>query len=101
MAFHFQDEIGQMKGHGHYWQVKSVEDGGRKFVAVAMAGDKPIDGKEAAFVLDAQCRQWLEGKRVEHAPFKPADKRYLTWCYRNDQRLVMLLSDDASLDALK
>jgi hypothetical protein len=29
-----------------------------------MAGDKPLDGKEAAFELDPNCQQWQAGKRV-------------------------------------
>ncbi len=98
---HIQDEIGQMKGHGHFWQVKSVAEKGRKFVALGMAGDKPLDGKEATFVLDPKCEQWYAGKRVEQAPLQPGDKRYLTWCYRNDQRVAMLIADDASLEAVK
>jgi hypothetical protein len=98
---HFQDEICQMKGHGHFWQVKSVDEKARKFVAVAMAGDKPLDGKEAGFELDSACQYWQAGKRVEQAPLQPGDKRYLTWCQRNEQRRVMLVADDASLEALK
>lgn len=97
---HFQDELCQMKGHGHYWQAKVVLDDGGTFTAVAMAGDKPLDGKEVAFNLDPSCRVWQGGKRVERATFK-ADKRYLTWCYRKDQRVVMLMADDASLEAIK
>ncbi len=77
-----------MKGHGHYWQVKSVDDKERKFTAIGMAGDKPLDAKEATFVLDPKCQQWQGGKRVEQAALQPGDKRYLTWCSRDDQRVV-------------
>src|SRR5439155_19895282 len=38
---HFQDEIGQMKGHGHAWQLLAAD--GTGFTARVMAGDKPVD----------------------------------------------------------
>ena len=37
---HFQDEMCQMKGHGHAWEVTKVIVGG--FAARGMAGEKPI-----------------------------------------------------------
>jgi len=98
---HMQDELSQMKGHGHCWQVKTVVEKDRQFSAVGLAGDKPLDGKEATFVLDPQCQVWQAGQRVQQATLQPGDKRYLTWCYRKDQRVVHLLADEASLEALK
>src|SRR5947209_16846317 len=51
---HFQDEIGQMKGHNHAWQVETVTADG--CTARVMAGDKPLDDKTATVTLDKTCR---------------------------------------------
>ena len=98
---HFQDEICQMKGHGHFWQIKSVAKDAASCTAVAMAGDKALDGKELAFRIDPKCKTWRAGQVDEKFPFGVADKIYLTWCLEKDQRNVMLASDDASLEAIK
>src|SRR5262249_38078434 len=96
---HFQDEIGQMKGHGHYWRIRSVNAKG--FTAVGMAGDKPLDGKEVAFTLDPKSRIWKAGKIVEAMPYAADDKVLLTWVLRGEDRVAVLMTDDASLDAIK
>jgi hypothetical protein len=96
---HFQDEIGQMKGHGHAWKVRSVS--ARGFVAVGMAGEKPIDGRELAFDLDSRCRVWKAGKVVEGLPYAAADRVLLTWVLRGKQRVAVLVTDDASLESIQ
>jgi hypothetical protein len=96
---HFQDEIGQMKGHGHAWKVRSVSDG--RFVAVAVAGDKPLDGKELTFDLDPKCRVWKAGKVVKAMPYAAGDRVLMTWVLRDRKRIAVLVTDDASLKALE
>jgi hypothetical protein len=97
---HFQDELCQMKGHGHVWEVrKLLEDGG--FVARVLAGDKPLDDKELAFQIDPKCKAWRAGKPAEKPTLGVGDRVYLTWCLRDDRRVVVLVADDASLDAVK
>jgi gluconolactonase len=98
---HFQDELCQMKGHGHVWEVRSVAAEGREFTARVLAGDKPLDDKVLSFRLDANGRHWRGGKAVENPQLRPGERLYLTWAYREGQRLVLLTVDEASLDALK
>src|SRR5258707_873761 len=88
-----------MKGHGHVWEVRSTEDGG--FTARVLAGDKPLDDKEPAFRLDPKCTAWRGGKVVDRPDLRVGDRVYLTWCQRDDRRVVVLVADDASLDAVK
>jgi hypothetical protein len=96
---HFQDEIGQMKGHGHIWEVLSVDEKG--FTAHVRAGDRPLDGKEHAFTIDPRCERWRAGKLDEkHRPAK-GDRLYLTWVSQEDGRVVKLLTDEASLEAIR
>ena len=97
---HFQDEISQMKGHGHYWKVTSVTNP-TSFVAQVYAGDKPLEEKMHSFEIDPACQKWSGGKLVETVSLKPGDHVYMTWVYRNDRRVTLLLSDDASLETLK
>ncbi len=96
---HFQDEICQMKGHGHYWQVQSVE--GQKFFARVMAGDQIFEQVPRAFVLAPECRVWRNGQQVNRASLAINDRIYLTWRQQAQERVVVLVSDDASLDAIK
>ncbi len=98
---YFQDELCQMKGHGHYWQVQKVDPGGRTFTARDMAGDKPLHERVPAFEIDPTCQAWHGGKRVEQYPLASAGKLYLTWVQRGERRVVLLMSDDGSLDAIK
>ena len=62
---HFQDELCQMKGHGHAWEVQTVTKDGREFTARVLAGAKPLDGKSQSFRLDADGRHWRGGKCAE------------------------------------
>jgi hypothetical protein len=98
---HFQDELCQMKGHGHNWQVESVATNGRAFTARAMADKKPLDDKTLSFHLDDKSRQWRAGKRVEMPSLRPSERLYMTWVYHDSRRVVHLTADDESLNALK
>jgi len=98
---HFQDELCQMKGHGHAWEVRTVADGGKEFTARVLAGDKPLDDKSLSFRFAAGCRHWRGGKLVDNPSLRPGDRLYMTWAYREDQRLVHLTADAASLEALR
>ena len=98
---HFQDELCQMKGHGHSWEIRSVTADGNGFTARGMAGDKPLDDKDFSFQIDPKCQKWSGGKLVEKLTFRKGDRVYLTWCPRDDKRIVLLVADNASLDAVK
>lgn len=101
LLVHVQDEVSQMKGHGHYWQVLAVDANARTFVGRIMAGDKPLGSPDVTFKLDPNCRCWRDGAVAETRLPAVDDKRYLTWAYRDGQPTVLLLADDASLDAVK
>lgn len=96
---HYQDEIGQMKGHGASWEVRKVDAGG--FVARTVAHGKPIDDKELAFRFDPGCRVWRQGARAEKPNLAAGDQVYLAWGYRGDVRTVWLMADAASLEPLR
>lgn len=98
---HFQDELCQMKGHGHAWELVSVEQGGRSFVAKGMAGDKPLDGGVMYFKLAPQCEVWQGGKRVPQGEWKKSARCYLCWSVEGKGGIVHLLADDASLKAIQ
>jgi hypothetical protein len=98
---HFQDEIGQMKGHNHAWQVEDVAEGGRGFTARVMHGDKVFDPKLGSFELDPHCRIWREGKTVESPALAKGERLYLTWCREGERRVVKLMADAASLNAIQ
>ena len=95
---HFQDELGQMKGHGHSWKVE--EAAGRAFKARGFAGEKPL-GATADFELDAAAVCWRGGKIVTGPSLAKDDQLYLSWCAEGAKRVVKLLADAASLDAIK
>ncbi|MDB5338407.1 MAG: hypothetical protein JWN70_4026 [Planctomycetaceae bacterium] len=97
---HFQDEISQMKGHGHFWQIVSVTDP-KSFVAQVFAGEKPLEEKTHPFEIEPACQKWSAGKLVNDFPLKTGDHVYMTWVYRDNRRVVLLLADDASLETLK
>ncbi len=96
---HFQDELCQMKGHGHVWEVASATANG--FSARALAQDKPLDGKVLDFELAAKCAVWRNGKSTLGTTVRVGEQLFLTWCREGDKRRVHLIADDASLDALK
>lgn len=105
---HFQDEMCQMKGHNHAWQIISPfppgeEPGvrGASFTARVMAGDKPLDEKVVEFRLDPKCSRWRDGKKGADFSVKAGERVYLTWCYDGERRVVKLLADAASLDAIQ
>jgi hypothetical protein len=98
---HFQDEICQMKGHNHAWQVDEVAAGGRGFTARVMHGDKPFDPNLGTFELDAACRILRDGKKVEEPGLAKGERLYLTWCYDGTRRVVKLMCDAPSLDAIQ
>lgn len=94
---HFQDELCQMKGHGHVWEVRTAAADGTTFTARVMAGGKPLDDRELDFRVSPACKNWRAGGKSP----KTGDSVYLTWCWRDGQRIVFVLADDASLDAVK
>ena len=96
---HFQDEMCQMKGHNHAWEVVKVIDNG--FIARGMAGEKPLDEKPATFTFDAKCKYSRAGKLVDAGDVKASERLLLTWCYEGDRRVVKRLSDAASLDLIQ
>lgn len=98
---HFQDEICQMKGHNHAWQVEEVADGGRGFTARVMNGDKVFDPKIHTFELDPQCRVWRDGKKAEQPGLQKGERLYLTWCADDQRRVVKLIADASSLNAIQ
>ncbi|MBI1831035.1 MAG: hypothetical protein HYR84_06260 [Planctomycetes bacterium] len=108
---HFQDEMCQMKGHNHAWQVEKIFrevykriDGTEVrhgFTARVMAGDKALDEKVVEFRLDPKCNQWRDGKKGAGPSVKAGERVYLTWCYEENRRIVHLVSDAASLDAIQ
>jgi len=98
---HFQDEVGQMKGHNHAWQVEEVAAGGRGFTARVMNGDAVFDPKLGSFELDATCRIWRAGRKVDDPGLAKGEKLFLTWCYEGERRVVKLLADAASLNAVQ
>jgi hypothetical protein len=101
LLVHYQDEIGQMKGHGHFWEVLSADEKGDRFKARVMAGDKPLDGAEHTFEVGRDCKRWRKGTVVaDHRPAK-GDRLYLTWLKMGERKEVVLLSDDASLEAIR
>ncbi|MCE9531812.1 MAG: sel1 repeat family protein [Planctomycetes bacterium] len=97
---HFQDEISQMKGHGHYWKIVETK-GDKAFTAQVFAGDKPLEEKVHPFEIDPACKKWSGGKLADKFPLQKDDHVYMTWCYYGDRRVVKLLADDASLETLK
>jgi hypothetical protein len=99
-AVHYQDEISQMHGHGHYWKVRAVADA-QHFTAQVYAGDKPLEEKTHDFEIDPACKKWLNGQLSKTFPLKVDDKIYMTWVYDGNRRVVKLLTDKASLETLK
>ena len=96
---HYQDEIGQMKGHGHAWQLDEVSP--RGFVARVMNGEKVFDPNPGTFELDPGCAIWRSGKKSEDPALAKGEKLFLTWRYDGARRVVKVIADAASLDALQ
>lgn len=98
---HYQDELCQMKGHGHAWVLREVAADGRHFTAQVFAGEKVFEEKPREFELATDASHWRGGQRVNDAKLSPAERLYFTWTKRAERRVVTLTSDDASLDAVK
>lgn len=99
---HFQDELTQMQGHNHWWFIRSVDRDERSFKArVYMAGENYMSLPEITFEVDPRGEAWVEGKRVDRYPLKAGERVRMTSVLQDDRRIAMLLTDDASLDALK
>jgi gluconolactonase len=98
---HYQDELCQMKGHNHAWIIQSVKPGGREFSAQVFAGDKPFEEKPRDFTLAADAQFFRHGQRTDSPALKPGDRLYFTWTKEATGRVVRLVADDASLDAVK
>ena len=98
---HYQDELCQMKGHGHAWVIQTVQPGGRAFSAQVFAGDKPFEDKPRDFSLAPDAKFFRHGQRTDTPALKPGDRLYFTWTKEADRRVVRLLADDASLDTVK
>jgi len=99
---HFQDEVGQMKGHGHSWEIRTVDPSARRFTASLHLGtENRTELTELGFDVDRHCEFWKAGVRVAALPFAPGDRIYLTWIYRGERRVAKLAADDASLNTLR
>ena len=99
---HFQDELSQMQGHNHAWQVRSIRDDGHAFTAsLWMGNEKKLADEELRFAIDPKCAKWLGGKQVDEFPLHVDQRLYMTWTLHDDQRTVALIADDASFDAIK
>lgn len=99
---HFQDELSQMRGHNHAWQVREVEPGDRWFRAgLWMGNEKKLSDDVWSFWIDVDCEKWIGGQRVETFPLKPDDRLWMTWVWQNGQRVVKRIVDAESCETLK
>jgi hypothetical protein len=98
---HFQDELCQMRGHGHCWEVLTADADGRGFTARILAGKKPLDDKTVSFTQANDATHWRGGKHVKAPTWRQGDRLYLTWSYQDGKRQIHLSADDASLDAVQ
>ena len=98
---HYQDELCQMKGHNHIWEVTEDAVEGKTFNARVLADKKPFDNNIAEFNISPDCKKWKQGKLVDTLAMKKGDTFYLTWCLRDKQKVVMQIADEASLEEVK
>ncbi len=98
---HFQDEMCQMKGHAHFWEIVTADAKTGSFTARAMAGDKPLEPEPRKFTLAEKIACWRNGELTSNTALQPGEHVYLRWCVEGNERRVHLFSDDASLDKLK
>ncbi len=98
---HYQDELCQMKGHNHAWIIRGVKAGGREFSAQVFSGDKVFEEQAREFMLAADARVFRGGKAVPEAALKEGDRLYFTWTMEAERRVVRMLADDASAEAVK
>ena len=85
---HYQDELCQMKGHGHAWVIQTVQPGGRAFSAQVFAGDKPFEDKPRDFSLAPDAKFFRHGQRTDTPALKPGDRLYFTWTKEADRREI-------------
>ncbi|NBR07901.1 MAG: hypothetical protein EBT92_19360, partial [Planctomycetes bacterium] len=52
---HYQDELCQMKGHNHIWEITEDSLDGKTFKARVIADKKPLDNNIADFNIDPAC----------------------------------------------
>lgn len=98
---HYQDELCQMKGHNHIWEITEDALEGKTFKARVVADKKPLDNNIAEFNISPECKKWQAGKLIETLTMKKGDTFYLTWCMKEKQKVVMQIVDDASLEEIK
>ena len=99
---YFQDELMQMRGHGHWWWIRSVARGGKRFTArLFTAGDNLLQLPEETFEVNASCESWRAGKIVSRYPLRAGERVRMLSVLRGGTRRAMLLTDDASLEAIR
>ena len=98
---HYQDEICQMKGHNHIWEITEDAVDGKTFKARVIADKKPLDKNIAEFNISPECKKWKAGKLIDILAMKKGDTFYLTWCMKEKQKVVMQIVDEASLEEIK
>ncbi len=98
---HYQDEMCQMKGHGHAWVIQSVKLGGREFAAQVFAGDKVFEEKPRDFELAADARIVRGAEPAADVALRNGERLYFTWTLTGERRIVHTVADDAGLQVLK
>ena len=98
---HYQDEICQMKGHNHIWEITEDALQGKTFKARVIADKKPLDKNIAEFNISLECKKWKAGKLIDILAMKKGDTFYLTWCMKEKQKVVIQIVDEASLEEIK
>lgn len=98
---HYQDELCQMKGHNHIWEISGDASDGKTFKARVVADKKPLDNNILEFNISPDCKKWQAGKLVNNLSIKNKDTFYLTWCMKEKQRVVVQIADEASLEEIK
>ncbi|HEV7403396.1 MAG TPA: SMP-30/gluconolactonase/LRE family protein [Chthoniobacteraceae bacterium] len=98
---HYQDEMCQMKGHGHAWIIQSVQPGGQKFSAQVYAGDKVFEEKPRDFELAPEARIVRDAEHAADNSLQKGERLYFTWTLTGDRRVVHTVADDAGLELLK
>lgn len=96
----YQDEMCQMKGHGHAWIIQSVKPSGRGFSAQVYAGEKVFEEKPRDFELAPEARI-VRGNPPAATPLHKGDRLYFTWTLTGNRRIVHTIADDAGLEVLK
>ncbi len=101
---HLQDELGQMKGHGHVWKARKGNPLGltlRDIRAQAMHGDKAVEEQERTFHIRPATLIWNRGGILASPVHQLQDPFYLRWFQQGDQRIVDQVFDEASLERIQ